>query len=424
MQTVPEIVIYVRHSAGCKFTSDERSHRCNCRKFLRWTAGGKRHKRAANTRSWAEAEKLKRDLEDQFSGKVDESKTEAKMVQDAIKSFLLKKTVEKLSHGVRLKYQRLLDRLKAFCDERGIYTVMGITPEILIEFCATWEELYPSSITQANQRERLRSFLGFCYQSMWLRRVPDLPKITRDEPETQPLTPEEYKRLIDVVYITVGNGDPRRQTTGNAGGRWQYRDAAKWQHAVYSFLQTMRWAGLAIRDTMTLRRDALKFDADQGIYLISTRRAKTGVPVCIPISKEVGDDLLKVEIGGLDYFFWSGVGKPQSATSNWGQRYIAPCFKAAGITSDGNMLSHRLRDTFAVHLLEHGASMEDVARLLGNSIRVCEKHYAKWSKGRQDRINNFVGGTWTVPKKRNRPGRKPSGGAQVATRLELVKKSA
>jgi hypothetical protein len=72
MQTVPEIVIYVRHSAGCKYTSDERSRRCGCRKFLRWSAGGKRHKRAANTRSWAEAEKLKRDLGDQFSGKVDE----------------------------------------------------------------------------------------------------------------------------------------------------------------------------------------------------------------------------------------------------------------------------------------------------------------------------------------------------------------
>jgi site-specific recombinase XerD len=82
------------------------------------------------------------------------------MVQDAIKLFLLKKTVEKLSHGVRLKYQRLLDRLRAFCDERGIYTVIGITPEVLIEFCATWEALYPSTITQANQRERLRSFFG------------------------------------------------------------------------------------------------------------------------------------------------------------------------------------------------------------------------------------------------------------------------
>jgi hypothetical protein len=73
MNPVPEMVIYVRHSATCKFSADERSRRCDCRKFLRWTAGGMQHKLAAKTRSWLQAEKLKRDLEDQFSGTVNAS---------------------------------------------------------------------------------------------------------------------------------------------------------------------------------------------------------------------------------------------------------------------------------------------------------------------------------------------------------------
>jgi site-specific recombinase XerD len=108
------------------------------------------------------------------------------------------------------------------------------------------------------------------------------------------------------------------------------------------------------------------------------------------------------------YFFWSGHGKVQSATSNWGQRYIAPCFKAAGIESEGNMLSHRLRDTFAVDLLEKGVPMEEVSKLLGQtSIRTTEKHYAKWSKGRQDRLDTLVSGTWETPKKPMRRGPKP-----------------
>jgi integrase len=125
-----------------------------------------------------------------------------------------------------------------------------------------------------------------------------------------------------------------------------------------------------------------------------------------PIPKEVGDGLLALQNSNPDYFFWRGNGKPQSATSNWGRRYIAPCFKAAGIFSEGNMLSHRLRDTFAVDLLEKGVPMEEVAKLLGNSIRVCERHYAKWSKGRQDRTDSLVMGTWEAPKrKRSRPGR-------------------
>jgi site-specific recombinase XerD len=59
------------------------------------------------------------------------------------------------------------------------------------------------------------------------------------------------------------------------------------------------------------------------------------------------------------------------------------------------MMSHRLRDTFAVDLLEKGVPLEELSKLLGHeSIRTTEKHYAKWVKGRQDRLNTLVVGTW------------------------------
>src|SRR5437868_116742 len=45
--------------------------------------------------------------------------------------------------------------------------------------------------------------------------------------------------------------------------------------------------------------------------------------------------------------------------------YIAPLFKAAKIQNDGHMMSHRLRDTFAVDLLEKGVPVEEVSKLLG-----------------------------------------------------------
>ena len=64
----PVITIFVRHSAGCKYAGDEFARRCNCRKHLRWTLSGTQHRKSANTRSWAEAEKVKRATEDQLSG--------------------------------------------------------------------------------------------------------------------------------------------------------------------------------------------------------------------------------------------------------------------------------------------------------------------------------------------------------------------
>jgi hypothetical protein len=81
---------------------------------------------------------------------------------------------------------------------------------------------------------------------------------------------------------------------------------------------------------MTLRRDTLRFDAAKGIFRIIAKRGKPGVDVSIPIPKEVGDGMLALQNSNPDYFFWNGNGKPQSATSNWGRRYIAPCFNWSG----------------------------------------------------------------------------------------------
>ena len=59
------------------------------------------------------------------------------------------------------------------------------------------------------------------------------------------------------------------------------------------------------------------------------------------------------------------------------------------------MRSHRLRDTFAVGLLSKGVPMEEVSRMLGHgSIKTTERHYARWNKGRQDRLSALVAKTW------------------------------
>jgi integrase/recombinase XerD len=157
----------------------------------------------------------------------------------------------------------------------------------------------------------------------------------------------------------------------------------------------MRWSGLAIRDAVTLERAEIIHDEAKGIYRIVTARQKTGTHVSVPIPSDVAKELLAVPNSDERYVFWTGRGSGETIAKTWANRYVRPVFEAAGVPCDGHMLSHRLRDTFAVDLLEKGVPLEEVSKLLGHeSIKTTERHYSKWVKGRQDRLDALVIGTW------------------------------
>lgn len=237
------------------------------------------------------------------------------------------------------------------------------------------DDAYPSSNTRQMVQARLKNFLRFCYDNKWLDRVPRLSSIKVEEAPTLPLSSREYEKLLKTIPAS-------------------FPDAHK-AVRVRGLVQTMRWSGLAIRDAVTLRRDEIIHDKAKGLYRIVTSRQKTGTHVSVPVPPDVAAEILAVLNGNPVYVFWStGNGKEQSAVTNW-QHDLRQLFRDAGIKSAGNMLSHRLRDTFACDLLEKGVPLEEVSKLLGHeSIKTTERHYAKWVKGRQDRLDALVTGTW------------------------------
>jgi integrase/recombinase XerD len=371
------ITIFVRHTPGCKWAGQEFAKGCRCRKHFRWSQDGKQHRRKAGTRSWGEAEEQKRRLEDQLAGRTPEISPEDSQrgIQGAITVFLQDKKNQGITDKVIDKYTRELARLREYCERNNVFTVQGITRELLTGFCATWPELYPSTYTRAKVRERVRSFLRYCYEAQWIPRIPALAKIKIEEPPTLPLSAAEYTRLLDAIYGTIEGKDRQAQ--------------------VHALIQVMRWSGLAIRDALTLKRTEIIEDKAKRIHRIVTSRQKTGTHVSVPIPPDIAKELLTVLNGNPEYVFWSGVGEEESITKNWAKYYIAPLFKAAKIHSEGHMMSHRLRDTFAVDLLEKGVPLEEVSKLLGHeSIKTTEKHYSRWMIGRQDRLDSLVTDSW------------------------------
>ncbi len=123
----PIITIFVRHAPTCKYRGDEFCKRCNCRKHLRWTANGKQERRKAGTRDWSEAEKTKRDIEDQLAGRTPEVKPEQEHrdTQACIDLFLEDKKVQGVSASVLGKYTRELARLREYCEQNRVYSAPG-----------------------------------------------------------------------------------------------------------------------------------------------------------------------------------------------------------------------------------------------------------------------------------------------------------
>lgn len=368
MTTTPLITIYVRHSAGCKYAGDEFAKRCDCRKWLRWTQDGTRQRRKADTRSWAEAERVKRDLEDQLTGHAALVGPEAKNLRAAVEVFIADKKVQGITADVISKYERELGRLASYCEAQAAYTVTGLTRPMLTGYASTFEKQYPSTQTRAAVRSRTTGFLRYCHEAQWIPRIPTITKIQVDEAPTLPLSTHEYARLLAAADKFVGPAAPAH---------------------VRALVELMRWSGLAIGDALTLpKAEIIQLG---GRYRVATVRQKTKTDVSVSLPPDVARSILAVKNEG-PFLFWDG---SSDIVKSWTKYVIAPLFKAAKIDRGGNMMSHRLRDTFAVHYLEQGVPLEDVSKLLGHrSTKTTEKHYARWSRGRQQRLDGLVEGAW------------------------------
>jgi site-specific recombinase XerD len=156
---------------------------------------------------------------------------------------------------------------------------------------------------------------------------------------------------------------------------------------VTALIHCMVSTGLAIRDTIQLEKENI---LDGWLHI---DRQKTGREVQQKLDPALYQELLAVTNGNPRFVFWSGVGTPVSAVTNW-QTALRKLMMDAGVYIHRN-LSHRFRDTAVNFWLGAGCSMTEVAAMLGDTVATTEHHYADLASGRmKERLSKIPGRTW------------------------------
>ena len=313
-------------------------------------------KKSLRIRNWEAAHKIVREWEARSGGTIS--------VEDAFEKFIADCEARHLGEASVAKYRLLSREMRVRFGSRP---VDGISVDDLGEYRKSWNL---AGISSQKKTERLRTFFRFCIDRGWADKNPaSALKLGRLKTvPTLPVTDEDFEKLVEATE--------RFPKKGIYGERTGLR--------IKAFLLTLRYAGLRIRDCVMLRKSAVR----EGRVLLYS--AKTGVPVHVPLPEFVIAALETAGNGG-EYFFWSGAGKPKSAVADW-QRSLSRLGELAGI----RFHAHQLRDSFAVGLLTKGIPVEDVAALLGNSVKVCAQHYAPWVKIRQARLEEAVRRTFAA----------------------------
>jgi hypothetical protein len=192
-----------------------------------------------------------------------------------------------------------------------------------------------------------------------------------------------------------------------------------------TFFTLMKTTGFALTDAFIYRKDGIV--REDGRYFLTLFRKKTGKRVKIVISDRFHQELMNVPPGLYpthpNYVFWSG--PDQNITDEielraqeteaadtmaklWVKVFqlIDPALLQKELKRDNNgalimPTTHCLRYNFSETILEAGASVPQLAKLLGDTAEVADLHYNKLSPKAQKSLDSIVEGTWEKePKKK------------------------
>lgn len=323
---------------------------------------------------------------------------QGKAIKEAIEDFMTFTADGGARAATLAKYRTLMEQLQAFADWKGLRYVQELNQDAVIEFRKAWEDAdagYKRSATRKDGKPLWRAqSIGTCRRNAKTLRYFFKRAISRkwlnEDPTSILRFPKQKpsKSKDDVKYL-----HPEQFTSVLAKCESFARMTEYNKKRVRALLLTMRWTGLRISDAVVLRAEAIT----DGVLRVQTRKAST--PVQVPLHPELKAALAELTPYEGGYLFWNRRkegAQTRTPVLNFGS-LIAKIFRAADISADVHHVSHMLRNTFGVDLLEKSVPLETVSLMLGHqSVTTTERYYADFSKGYMDKAEAAVRKAWGI----------------------------
>lgn len=275
------------------------------------------------------------------------------------------KVERELSAATVAAYGQDLALFSAFCARQGVAAVDGVKPLVVLDFLAQETGRKQSARSQARRLVAVRQFFRFLRDERLVAADPtediDLPRFGRRLPAF--LTLDEVDRLL----AAPDRASPRG-----------LRDAA--------MLELLYATGLRVSELVKLRLADISFDAG---YLTTMGKGKKErlVPVGAAALQALRDYVergrrafLRAGPGSArvaDTLFLSRLGRAMTRQGFW--KLLGAYARAAGIRKA--ISPHKLRHSFATHLVERGADLRAVQAMLGHADIGTTEIYTHLSRG-------------------------------------------
>jgi site-specific recombinase XerD len=367
------LTIFRRHLQQCiqrRGLKPRSFRKCSCPLHVEGSLAGEPIRKALDLTSWEAAEDLLAAWRE--SGRIGVIRREIPTLKAAVEKHIADAEARNLQPDSVKKIRDVIERrLLNYLEKQGYRLLRQIDVNAVREFRNQLVEEY--SPNSARKRiEYVRTFFRFCHESGWIDTNPALAVKSPlpDDADIETFEPDEIERMLLAAdnFNTRGKFGP--------GNRKRIR----------AIILLLRFSGIRISDAAVLARDRVQDDK------LSLKTMKTGSIVWCPLPAHVVQALHASPSDNPRYFFWNGESRPTSAVKVW-EGTFQRVFELAQIPEHKAFI-HNFRHSFATDLLTRGIPIEDVAALLGNSVKIVEKHYAHLVKARRDRIEQRVRELW------------------------------